>query len=132
VNLFHIHRWIVRYNLPGGYMVRICTKKGCRAMQSHMFDFFRCGWYWIDGNFVTDSMRPVYVIAGNHEEFLEAKQILEGIEPPHIGYFNVKFVRGWEDFDRTEPMPTVIFYGTWYTNGILEDPRLTEILNHRR
>jgi len=132
MNLFHRHRWLIRYNLPGGHQVRICTTKGCPAVQSHMFNFNRCEWHWIDGNYITDSLRPVYVLAGNYEEFLEAKQILEGMEPPHVGHFNIVFVNGYEAFDRSDPMPTVVFYGTWYTNGILEDPRLTEILNHRR
>ena len=128
MNLFHKHKWLIRYNLPGGFMVATCQK--CPASKSHMFNYSRNKWEWIDGNFITDSMRPVYVLAGNYEEFLEAKSIL--IEKWQNGLYDIKFVQGWETFNHSDTMPTVIFYGTWYTNGILEDPRLTEILNHRR
>lgn len=127
--MLHKHKWLIVYNLPGDLMVRICIKPKCPTTQSHMFNYTKNAWEWIDGNFITDGLRPIYILAGNYEEFIDARHILLQREPP-IGFNNIKFIGCAKDV--TEMYPTVIFYGTWYKNGILEDPEITQILNHRR
>ena len=131
MRLLHRHRWLIKYNLPGDLMVRVCIKKGCNAVQSHMFnyDYARPGFEWVNGNFITDDARPIYILAGNYEEFLVAKQTLTNRVPPMYGE-QIVYVRDWADI--LGQMPTILFFGTWYTNGILEDPRINMILNKRR
>lgn len=123
----HKHQWYIQYDLPGGLRVRVCHK--CDKPQSRMFNYFTKEWEWIDGNFIIDNLRHIYVLAGNFEEFLEAKEALINHLPANVDqrivYVNCSEVL----FGVTRPF--ILFWGTWYKNGILEDPQMTHILNNR-
>lgn len=124
----HKHLWQIKYDLPGGQALRECNT--CPIQESRLFDYSLKSWKWFDGNLVVDE-RPVYILAGNFEEFIIARAHLYHREPP-IPLDKIRYIRNYDSIIEGLPNPTIIFFGTWYASGILEDDRFTHVLNHRR
>lgn len=123
----HKHEWHLIYSMPGGRDVRQCR---CGLQESRVFDYQDQEYMWIKGNIWVDD-RPIFILAGNWAEFAEARQILMTNSQHPVNTDKLKYISS-TDVLQGIINPTIVFWGRWWENGILEDPRMTFLLNNRR
>jgi len=125
MDVFHKHKWQIFFRNRLG-RVQYCA--GCNEYQTCMYDYVTCAWVSLPGNLLASAFRdlPIFVLAGNQEQFIEARRKLM-----EFNYQSAQ-IRNLNSLDLLEGqvMPTVILYGSWYErDDLVQDPRLTNVLN---
>lgn len=99
-------------------------------MLSRLFDHDKKEWVWVEGNFIIDLRRPLYILAESLDEFIKARDLL--LEATNMDRMSIHFLQSAEMLTRTGPAIQIFLYGAWWEcEDVVHSPAFTKLLNEK-